>query len=199
MKFKVGDRVEHEFYGKGTVIGVGVNDAPLVEFDNPFNCWFTSDIKPLNNQTIVIYSKGLETIALLKEGKKVIKQATAKCNPSDTFDFNIGAKLAFNRLMGEEVREVKRPAKVGEWIKVVKSNFALNSYKVGDIYRALEVNKYNQVRINDKRTCYDWVSEPSGYVVLENYQPEETIRPSLSMYTDKELINELSKRLEDKQ
>ena len=34
---------------------------------------------------------------------------------------------------------------------------------------------------------------------LENYQPEETTRPSLSMYTDKELIDELSRRWEDKQ
>lgn len=223
-KFRAGNRVINNDFGAGTVIGVGIWGSPLVEFDNARDgfhdgngseicgtkgkkghCWYIKNIKPLSNQAIVIYPKGLETIALLKEGKKIIKQATAKCNPSDTYDFNIGAKLAFQRLMGEEVttgvmpyREVKRPAKVGEWIKVVKSNFVPNSYKVGDIYRALEVNKYNQVRINDKCTYYDWVSELSGYVVLENYQPEETIRPSLSMYTDKELIDELSKRWEDR-
>ena len=36
------------------------------------------------------------------------------------------------------------------------------------------------------------------YVVLENYQPEETAK-ILADYTDKELINELSRRWEDKQ
>lgn len=48
------------------------------------------------NETIVIYRKGNEVIALDKQtGKKAI----AKCSPEDTFDFNIGAKLAFDRLM----------------------------------------------------------------------------------------------------
>ena len=35
------------------------------------------------------------------------------------------------------------------------------------------------------------------YVVLENYRPEET-KPSLSIYTDKELVDELAKRWEDR-
>ena len=163
-----------------------------------FHCWFTSDIKPLNNQTIAIYSKGLETIALLKEGKKVIKQATAKCNPSDTFDFNIGAKLAFNRLMGEEVREVKRPAKVGEWIKIVNASKDItNDYKNGDILLVVKSEFYPFLGCAYyKNEQYKYANQDE-YVVLENYQPEAT--KALSDYTDKEIINELSKRLEDKQ
>lgn len=71
--------------------------------------WQEEHIQPVNNQTIVIYPNGLETISLLKEGKKVIKSANAKCNPSDTYDFEIGAKLAFSRLMGDEfaVKEIE--------------------------------------------------------------------------------------------
>lgn len=214
MKFKVGDRVEHDFYGMGTVIGVSSRDTPLVEFDNHFSklhdggrgevngirgkdghCWYTDMIKPLGTQTIVIYSKGLETIALLKEGKKVIKQASAKCNPSDTFDFNIGAKLAFNRLMGEEVREVKRPAKAGEWIKIIDGAGSALS-KVGDLARVTRVWYGN----NGVDYITDYGVETGGlhkrYVVLENSQPEAT--KALSDYTDKELIDELAKRLEDK-
>lgn len=46
---------------------------------------------------IVIYQKENQTIALNKEtGKK----AVAKCHPDDEFDFEIGAKLAFQRLVG---------------------------------------------------------------------------------------------------
>ena len=229
MKFNVGNRVEHEFYGKGTVIGVSDVDTPLVEFDNHFSefhdggygevngirgkdghCWYTDMIKPLKSQTIVVYPKGLETIALLKEGKKVIKQATAKCNPSDTYDFNIGAKLAFSRLVGgiyiggvdmaiDTIREVKRPAKVGEWIKVVNAHDPFGCYSDGDIFKVLENgDEWAQGAVIVGSASKIPYINSKEYVVLENYQPEETIRPSLSIYTDKELINELSRRWEDK-
>ena len=35
------------------------------------------------------------------------KKAVAKCHPGDEFDFNIGAKLAFERLMGVSKEEPK--------------------------------------------------------------------------------------------
>ena len=47
------------------------------------------------NNTIVIYQKGNQVIALDKRNGK---KAVAKCDHRDTFDFNIGAKLAFERL-----------------------------------------------------------------------------------------------------
>ena len=50
---------------------------------------------------IVIYRKDNQVIALDQStGKKGI----ATCCPTDTFDFNVGAKLAFARLMGEEIK-----------------------------------------------------------------------------------------------
>ena len=53
------------------------------------------DLEPVN-ETIVIYRKGREVIAVDKvTGDKAI----AKCSQEDTFDFNVGAKLAFDRLM----------------------------------------------------------------------------------------------------
>lgn len=57
---------------------------------------------------IVITSDGAETLARLYEGNKVVKSATAKCSPEDAFDFNIGAKLAFERLMTEAKRKEKK-------------------------------------------------------------------------------------------
>ena len=53
----------------------------------------------LANESIVIYRKGQEVIAL---DKTTGKKAVAKCCPDDEFDFNTGAKLAFERLLGIE-------------------------------------------------------------------------------------------------
>lgn len=53
------------------------------------------DLEPVN-ETIVIYRKDREVIAL---DKTTGDKAIAKCSPEDTFDFNVGAKLAFDRLM----------------------------------------------------------------------------------------------------
>ncbi len=54
------------------------------------------------NQKILITHDGTTTLARLYEGKKVVQSAEAKCAPSDTFDFVVGAKLAFERLVGNQ-------------------------------------------------------------------------------------------------
>lgn len=56
----------------------------------------------LVNQKIVITTNGKTTFARLYDGDKVVKTAEAKCNPSDEFDFETGAKLAFERLFAKE-------------------------------------------------------------------------------------------------
>lgn len=48
---------------------------------------------------IIITTDGTTTTARLIEGKTTIKTATAKCSPEDTFDFDKGARLAFDRLV----------------------------------------------------------------------------------------------------
>lgn len=50
------------------------------------------------DETIVIYRNGNKVIAL---DKSTGKKAEARCNPADDFDFHIGARIAFERLMGE--------------------------------------------------------------------------------------------------
>lgn len=47
-------------------------------------------------ECIVVYRSDSEVIAL---DKSTGEKATAKCNPSDEFDFKIGAKLSFERLL----------------------------------------------------------------------------------------------------
>lgn len=146
-KFKLGDRVKHlcdvEGYkfrncNTGTVI---VLDGSMigVEFDKPIgghecsgggsrlrdgkygHCWWVgeSHLEKLNEKSdecIVIYRKDREVIALDKtSGKK----AVAKCSPEDTFDFKVGAKLAFERLMTTTKIVKQDKYQVGDKVKIV--------------------------------------------------------------------------------
>ena len=139
MKFNKGDLVKivgnHNFHGFG--IGETVS---IVEFYGTFcgceaycakgdvNSYIIRecDFIPVNkSQSIVIYQKGIEVIANIKDGKKVIKSAKATCNPSDEFVFEVGAKLAFKRLMGEEDNpepKTFKKAKLGDKIKVIDAS-----------------------------------------------------------------------------
>lgn len=62
----------------------------------------SSEFELVNSNTTVIYHKGRETIAMLKDGNKVIKTAKAICNPKDEYNARYGEKLAFARLHGLE-------------------------------------------------------------------------------------------------
>lgn len=197
-KFKVGDRVRvkdevitinRNILGKyGTVKCISPNYCS-VEFDKfvgGHNCGgFTRDGYGWNcgedildlvkhqNETIVIYRNDNKVVAL---DKSTGKKAEAKCNPADEFDFRTGAKLAFNRLMGEDVksdngvREVKRKAKVGEYVKIVYAMPCLIPYKNGDIFKVTYVTALGCICKNFDRDTGLWHRE---YVVLENYKPEE--------------------------
>ena len=144
--------------------------------------WTGEMFEPLE-QSIHIYTDGVTTTAILREGKKTVKKATAKCHPDDEFDFDRGAEIAFDRLFGKEpeqpteqpkVREVKRRAKLGEWIKIVDGS-GCHSTRVGDIARVTEL-WYGGMLSPDG---VDYITtegvEGTGwhcrYVVLEGYKP----------------------------
>ena len=183
MKFKVGDRVKiicatNGSLGANRKIGIvtdKISTDGLRSNDDGFNVdtghgkiWrigFDSVCEKLQNDTIVIYSKGSEVIALDKtDGKK----AVAKCSPDDEFDFKVGARLAFDRLMGNwKFRVVKRHAKVGEYIKIVNEDLSLGQYENGDILKVTDTND-GDVHCRDK---FNIQINHNEYVVLENYQP----------------------------
>ena len=88
------------------------------------------------NESIVIYRKNNTVVAL---DKRTGERAIARCNPIDTFDFNIGAKIAFNRLMGidEPIDEpIEKPLYNGRVVCVDnKDKFGSKlQYTVGKIY-----------------------------------------------------------------
>lgn len=135
---------------------------------------FSDNLEKVGSETIVIYRKDNKVIAL---DKSTGEKAEANCNPADEFDFRTGAKLAFNRLMGEDVkpdngvREVKRKAKVGEYIKIVNAHPYLIPYKNGDIFKVISTGEPGVVIEKDGTPVTSaWHRE---YVVLENYKPEK--------------------------
>ena len=160
MKFKKGDRVKVVELATvdrnntdlrvgmiGTVVGDGC-EITRVKFDETFKHdafnWhdgtksydmYSFQLELLKEERIVIYRKDNETIALNKlTGKKAI----ARCCPEDAFDFETGAKLAFERLMTPQVKEVKRHAEVGEYIKIVNAcGCSIDEYKNGDILKVV--------------------------------------------------------------
>ena len=186
-KFKVGDRYTSKlFYDKGAVIEITEINGDVVSYKDivgrtfgagktfEIGSMFSDTLKKVRSETIVIYRNDNKVVAL---DKSTGEKAEAKCNPADEFDFRTGAKLAFNRLMGEDVkpdncvREVKRKAKVGEYIKIVDAQPYLIPYKNGDIFKVISTSKPGVVIEKDGTPVTSaWHRE---YVVLENYKPEE--------------------------
>lgn len=183
-KFKVGDRYKSGYFADndavieiteisgGTVFYKDVVGESIGLKHFQIGSIFSAALEKVDT-TIVIYRNDNKVVAL---DKSTGEKAEAKCNPADEFDFRTGAKLAFNRLMGEDVkidngvREVKRKAKVGEYIKVVYAMPCLIPYKNGDIF------KVNCVTTSG---CICKKSEENvglchrEYVVLENYKLEK--------------------------
>lgn len=197
-KFKVGDRVvEKKGQKKGIVVDFSKDyENVLVKFGGwneghdgrghtesgktyyGKHCWYFCEeqLEIIKDETIVIYRNDNKVVAL---DKSTGEKAEANCNPADEFDFRTGAKLAFNRLMGEDVkpdngvREVKRKAKVGEYIKIVDAKPFLIPYENGEIFIVIGVKDATCEVENSVKRCHTWHSE---YVVLENYKPEEKVQ-----------------------
>lgn len=184
-KFKVEERYTSKlFVDKGAVIEITKISGDVVSYKDiagrtysvknfEIGSLFSDMLKKVGSETIVIYRNDNKVIAL---DKSTGEKAEANCNPADEFDFRTGAKLAFNRLMGEDVkpdngvREVKRKAKVGEYVKVVNEKSIFNTYKNGEIFKVTYVTKSGCICKNSEKQCSLWHEE---YVVLENYKPEK--------------------------
>ena len=125
-KFKVGDKVRvvsnDGFPAHHFAIGAVV-EVLRVEYDDSLYCrlgdhrddLFTQyvdprDVAPLLRK-IVITTDGETTTARMFQGKELVKSATAKCSKSDTFDFETGAALAMERLLGEEEKKAPKFSK----------------------------------------------------------------------------------------
>ena len=140
--FKVGDIVKgikgngysftNDQMTKAAVVevSIGVFGTPLMrirmlEHKNKYHIGNTIEVENNDSkftlvkpETIVIYRKGNEVIA---HNKTTGKKGVAKCNPEDTFDFTVGAKLAFDRLVGRPTVNIEEPKfKKGDLVEVIE-------------------------------------------------------------------------------
>ena len=169
----------------GVEFDKNIGGHAMMEYSKPEykkgHCYFVleKDLVKVENPSIHITADGNKTIAVIKEGKQEVGRGVATCNPSDEFDFKTGAKLAMDRLLGEEIKsdyitgvsEVRRKAKVGEYIKIVKKGCHGPELVVGDIHKVTDVNEHHID--TDKENVFR-NHETQEYVVLENYNPEKT-------------------------
>ena len=169
-KYKIGDKVRivskpvkgnwatsmNEYCGKTMTIAkiTGENSyGGCYRMKEDETKWFWHDhmIEGLaNTQEIHITVKGDETHAVLKENGKVIKHSVAKCHPEDEFDFEIGSKMAFERLFKHEF-------KIGDYA-VLKTDKIESKLKIGSFVKILKVKSI--------------VADVSGY--HEIFKDEET-------------------------
>lgn len=127
--------------------------------------------------------RGNKTIIKLSNGKVGI----AECNPEDKFDEAVGAAIAILRAYGKTVadltvcgyKEVRRKAKVGEYIKITNPIFCFD--KPGDIFKVSSLpggvhwKDYPKDRkVSMPLDCEEfWYHLEREYVVLEGYKPIE--------------------------
>lgn len=187
-KFKVGERYKSRMIlDNAAVIEITEINGDFVSYKDveretsgrkmfEIGSIFSDNLEKVGSETIVIYRNDNKVVAL---DKTTGEKAEAKCNPADEFDFRTGAKLAFNRLMGEDVkpdngvREVKRKAKVGEYVKIVYAMPWFIPYKNGDIFKVNCVTASGCICKKSEENVCLWHEE---YVVLENYKPKEDDR-----------------------
>ena len=83
-------------------------------------------------EKIIIYRDDRKVIAL---NERTGEKAEARCNPSDTFDFNIGARLAFDRLIpNKEAAQFEQKGFTGRAVfKGAKAYYDID-FTIGRIY-----------------------------------------------------------------
>ena len=173
-KYKVGDRVRVKKFESrpiywntnglmdhlmGQVVEIrGICHYGSYEIRDGKYAWHLKerDIEPIN-ESVVIYRKGAEVIATDKCSGKTAK---AKCAPDDTFDFETGARLAFDRLMGETKPKTEQKTKwyTGQIVCVKSLD---NNYTVGKVYQVNDGKLIDDAGVT--RPFYKRLSSPTSY------------------------------------
>lgn len=230
-KYKVGDKVRivDKWAANGTQNRRGKMDKWLgktmtvrrvwgryyeMEEDSGVYGWDSSTIKGLaeNSTKIVITTDGATTTARLYDGKKVLKFASAQCHEDDAFDFNTGAAIAFDRLMGIETKddttekkERRAKFKVGDRIRVVRftptfpvdcrENYTGRVFTIQNVYEA-QYKRGVAYGIGATYVVYEDEIEPAGYTgravcVLPGVGPDKVFTVGrIYTFVDKETVDD---------
>lgn len=240
-KFKVGDIVKDNSASTYSITNTNMVSAEVSRAYgtsiNIINCEFkdgSTDTEGFNGLNeiyfdlvtpqlpkIVIEPKNNGKVsAVLFNGDTYVKHATAKCSPDDTYDFNIGAKLAFNRLMG--IEDKPNSADNFDWEKFKNPNSKIAVHCSTEELAKDFLQKCDEHGIKwrtggnmlfhvDNDVCYSAKFSKYGFIaagssdcayhdcaIVEwtaNSSPSPQ-KSDLSQVTNEELIAELTKRLE---
>ena len=140
-----------------------------------FNCYLSYTLykdsfiqNPLLQKSVREFLNEQEKIIIYRDGQKVIaldkrtgEKAEARCNPSDTFDFNIGARIAFDRLIPDKKAATPEPRGFtgkAVYIGVIPAHD--QCFTIGKIYKFAD----GKVKDNDGdlRPCYGDISQKFG-------------------------------------
>lgn len=114
---------------------------------------FGRNLIPVEDSKVVITVDGNETTARMFENGECVKTATAKCNPSDEFNFEIGAKLAFERLFEE-----KPKFKAGDRVRIIGNHGICNCYEIGEIVTVRNITLHDNLNCINSKDCIQIVS-----------------------------------------
>lgn len=138
-------------------------DKPV--YDNCFDCmrktiWVSNGkIELIDSPVIVITTDGKKiTTATMRQGKKVLKTGYARCNDKDTFDFEEGARIAFERLQGREPfppeEKPELTARIVEckaWPKkVLCIRSTVSWFKPGLVYKVIDLHGLHVIRDRER-------------------------------------------------
>lgn len=142
--------------------------------------WSPGMLEPVKEDKLIF--NGNATI-LFKDGKKYV----TRCDTSDTYDREKGLLTVLAKANGYnyeaiqemlknatikgkdmKVREVRRRAKVGEYVKIIDAKNACNNYRNGDILKIIDADFYVRYGRDLGQFLFD-----TEYVVLANYKPKE--------------------------
>ena len=179
-KFNVGERYKVDYDGipeAGNIIEITGVKGHMVYYKtiegNPDFCDerfhensnFANSLIPVTEQNdstkkIVITTDGKTTTAKMYYGKSCIKVSEARCCPSDTFDFQTGAEIAFNRLFGEQEKKFDWNAFKSQNLAVIVTretikDFLSEAENHGCVWRS-ETNptKWNPIEIFGLKKVY---------------------------------------------
>lgn len=143
--------VENYYGNEKGILSTGMSPLRKDEFKIVPASEFLTQSAP----TIEIFQSKQTVVCLKKQDGKVVAVGKAKCNPDDAFDFEFGATLAFQRMIGME--PLKPPFDISEYeqgVKTLKNGMKIRKqdrYKAGD--KVLMKKKTGLTLLDEMKDC----------------------------------------------
>ena len=211
-KFNVGDKVrclgkhhniDPDFYPENGTVGEIIREVPN-DNTQAYKVWwkagstsgddrwwaYNDDIELVpaaSAQKIVITTDGVTTLARLYDGKKVVRNAEAKCSPSDTFDLFAGAQLALDRLKANPAEP--KPAAPG--FSQERYDMAKRICHISDICISFENHErkhdcpFFKMDRGGMGCCHYAATHPETQKLMEDYLKAEAEPEKPKYYTGK--------------